>query len=278
MIDPSRLWVTEWIVCGFFAYLMVLAVTHHIARPSRLRVIRVGLACIALAVMLSQLRLSPVLEIAREWLPGIYLVEGYWLCGLFFQRPMRRMETWLLDVDRRILTMTRANRLLENGPRVVLEYFELTYLLVYPYVPLAFGLFCWLGQRGDADRFWTTSLLAGYGAYGLLPWIQTRPPRALEQHSPLDSRPLRFRRYNLTTLGHLSVQVNTFPSGHASMAIAAALVIASVDLRFGLALLVLAVSIVFATVLGRYHYVVDSVLGVVLGIAAWWIGLRVGQL
>ena len=59
------------------------------------------------------------------------------------------------------------------------------------------------------------------------------------------------------------------------MAVAAALTIASVDLGFGLALLVVAASITLATVLGRYHYTIDSVLGVLLGIAAWWVGLRV---
>ena len=275
MIDLSRLWITEWIVIGFFGYLIVLAIAHRIDRSSRLRVIRVGLVCIAFATMLSQLRLSPVLQIVREWVPGIYLVEGYWLCGAFFRRPMRRFEGWLMGIDTRLLSLTRTNRFLARGPRVVLEYFELTYLLVYPFVPAAFGLFCWLGHRGEADRFWATALIAGYGAYGVLPWIQTRPPRALEPTSPLDARGLRFRRYNLATLGRLSVQVNTFPSGHASMAVAAALTIASVDLGFGLALLVVAASITLATVLGRYHYTIDSVLGVLLGIAAWWVGLRV---
>ncbi len=275
MIDLSRLWVTEWIVCGFFVYLIVLAAFHRIDWPSRMRVARVGLVCIALATMLSQLRPSPLLQIVREWVPGIYLVEGYWLCGIFFQRPMHRLEGWLLRIDAWLLSLTRANSLFARGPRVVLEYFELTYLLVYPFVPAAFGLFCWLGHRADVDRFWATALISGYGAYGVLPWVQTRPPRTLEPRSPLDTRTLRFRRYNLATLGRLSVQVNTFPSGHASMAVAAALAIASVDLGFGLALLVLAVSITIATVLGRYHYAIDSVLGVLLGVAAWRIGLGV---
>ena len=70
MIDLSRLWITEWIVIGFFVYLIVLAIAHRIDRSSRLRVIRVGLVCIAFATMLSQLRLSPVLQIVREWVPA----------------------------------------------------------------------------------------------------------------------------------------------------------------------------------------------------------------
>ena len=39
--------------------------------------------------------------------------------------------------------------------------------------------------------------------------------------------------------------------------------------RAGAIYLLLAASITIATVLGRYHYVVDSVLGVLVAIVAW---------
>ena len=80
MIDVSRLWVTEWIVLGFFAYLILLARVFPLSSRQRLRVLAVGLVCAGLAVMLSQLRLSPILRVARDWLPAMYLLQGYWLC------------------------------------------------------------------------------------------------------------------------------------------------------------------------------------------------------
>ncbi len=274
MIDLSRLWVSEWIILGFFAYLILLSLLFRITPRRRGRIIAVGVVCISLSLILSQLCLSPVLLVTREWLPAVFLVQGYWLCGLLFRRPMIGFERWLLEMDETVFRRLKVHDLLERGPRVVLEYFELTYLLVYAFVPGCFGLLCWLGFRSAADNYWTALLVAGFGAYGMLPWIQTRPPRSLEPASPLDSRVLLFRRLNLSVLNQTSVQVNTFPSGHASTAIAAALVIAGVHLPLGIVLLVLASSIAVATVLGRYHYALDSILGAFLGGIGWWVGFR----
>ena len=267
MIDLSRLWVAEWVVCTFFGYLTLLAVRRILPVRHHVRVVAVAIVCIGLSLMLSKMRPSPTLQIVREWIPGIHLMQGYWLCGLFFRRPMT-------DVDRVLFRTLRGTEFLMRGPRLVLEYFEFTYLLAYPFVPASFAVLCWLGARADADRFWTSFLIAGFGAYGMLSWIQTRPPRTLERLGPADARGLIFRRLNLMVLDHASVQVNTFPSGHASVTFAAALVVFTVNTELGLAFSFVAASITIATVLGRYHYAIDSVVGLLLGVIAWWIGFH----
>ena len=221
--------------------------------------------------MMSQLRPSPSLRIVRDWVPSIYLLQGYWLCGLFFRRPMRGVEQRLLAFDRWLFDTTLLLRLVSRAPRVVTSYFELTYLLTYPFVPVSFGVFLGLGQRAQADNFWTAVLIASFGCYGMLPWIQTRPPRSVEGHPPLDARHLPIRRLNVAVLDKASVQVNTFPSGHAATAVAAALAVASTDPWIGAGFVVFAASIVVATVLGRYHYALDSILGLLVGIGAWWV-------
>ena len=91
----------------------------------------------------------------------------------------------------------------------------------------------------------------------------------------MGARGLFFRSLNLVVLRHASVQVNTFPSGHALVAIAGVLAVISVHTGVGLVLAVIAFSIAVATVLGRYHYAVDSILGILLGAGAWWIGFKV---
>jgi hypothetical protein len=274
MIELSRLWVTEWVAGVFFTYLTLLAVQRTLPVRHQLRVLAVAVVCTGLSLMLSQMQPSPVLQVIREWIPGIYLMQGYWLCGLFFQRPMTDIERRLIDVDRVLFRTLKGTEFLMRGPRVVLEYFELTYLLAYPFVPASFGVLCWLGARADADRFWTSLLIAGFGAYGMLPWIQTRPPRTFERRGPADTRGLFFRRLNVMVLDHASVQVNTFPSGHASVTFAAALAVSSVSTELGLTFGVVAASITIATVLGRYHYAVDSIVGLLLGSIAWWIGFH----
>ena len=69
-------------------------------------------------------------------------------------------------------------------------------------------------------------------------------------------------------LGRASIQVNTLPSGHAAGAVATALAVATVMPDAGAVFLVLALSIAMATVIGRYHYIVDSVLGIVVAMIA----------
>jgi hypothetical protein len=274
MIDPALLWTTEWIVCSFFTYLMVLGIRRPLPRRHRLRVLAISAACAWLAVMLSQLRLSPALQVLREWIPAVYLLQGYWLCGLFFERPMPGAERRLLAIDRWVFRQFRVTDLVARAPRAVLEYFELAYLFAYPFVPISFALFLFFGGRPAVDSFWATTLIAGYGAYGVLPWIQTRPPRTLEGTNSLDRR-LFFRKLNASVLHHASVQVNTFPSGHASVVVATAFAVATVSGAAGLAAGVVAGSITLATVLGRYHYTADSVIGVMLGVIAWWLGFHV---
>jgi membrane-associated phospholipid phosphatase len=79
------------------------------------------------------------------------------------------------------------------------------------------------------------------------------------------------RRFNEAVLKRGSIQVNTVPSGHAAGAVATALAVASAMPIAGVVFLVLAASIAIATVVGRYHYVVDSVLGVIVALGAWYL-------
>ena len=77
------------------------------------------------------------------------------------------------------------------------------------------------------------------------------------------------RQLNLVVLEHGSIQVNTLPSAHAAGAIALALVMVEALPAIGGVFLAIGIGITVATVLGRYHYLVDAVLGVVVAAVAW---------
>ena len=109
MIDISRLSATDWIVCEFFIYLMALSIRRSLPQRHRLRVLAVGTACAGLAVMLSQLRPFPVLQVLREWVPAVYLLQGYCICWLFFQRPTAGLERMEL-LEERGLFLRRLTR------------------------------------------------------------------------------------------------------------------------------------------------------------------------
>ena len=262
--------VSEWIVLGFFAYLIVLARLFPLSGRRRVRVLLVALVCAGLVGMLSQLRLQLPMRVARDWVPAIYLLQGYWSCGLFFERPMRAVETRLLRLDQRLFAFTRLPALVRRAPRALLELLELAYLCAYPFIPATLGLLYASGQRAEVDRFWTAVLIAAFGCYGMLPWLQTRPPRSIAPADPIDRRPVALRRLNIAVLDAGSIRVNTLPSGHAATALAAALT--GGELLPGLlpVLVAVALAIALATVVGRYHYALDTVLGLAVGVAAWW--------
>jgi membrane-associated phospholipid phosphatase len=246
------------VVLGYLSYLAVASWTRcDFAGARRPLLLAAAVAWGAFAVF-GRARLSPALAVL---LPSLVLLAGYRLSGLLFVRPDVRLERWLRSVDDRVLTQSGVLPWFQRSPRVVQEYFELSYLLVYLAVPAGATTLVGSGHADSVNRFWVVVLLAEFACYAMLPWLQTRPPRAIEAETP--SRVLA-RRLNLRIVGRASVQANTIPSGHAAGALATALAVASIMPVAGTVFLLLAASIAAATVLGRYHYVVDTVLGVLV--------------
>jgi hypothetical protein len=189
------------------------------------------------------------------WLLG-FLPLAYWMPAPLVGRPHERLEAWLLGVDRR----------LGLGPVTRAVPLELSYLLVYPFVPA--GLLAVLSGGGiSAERFWLGVLTAVLPCYGLLPLAATRPPRALLRPSAA-AAPHPVRHLNVRFLALFGNQWNTLPSGHAAGAVAVALLVWAAGSAFAPVAAALALGICVATISGRYHYVVDTVLGVALGLLA----------
>ena len=249
----------EWVALGYATYLAIVAVSDSRFRRARGATLFAAFAAwIVWAMSIGTMR-PPLVDLL---LPMPSLLVGYRLSGLFFIAPMRGVERWLMSVDERLVGQW------PTWPAIVRNYFELAYVLVYAVVPLG-AVTLALGGHADAvPRFWAVVLLAEFVSYGMLPWLQTRPPRAVEHNAPASSL---LRRFNLAVLSRGSIHVNTVPSGHAAGAVATALVVASVMPVAGAVFSLLAVSITIATIVGRYHYVVDALLGVIVAIAAWWL-------
>jgi hypothetical protein len=195
-------------------------------------------------------------ELLRSWWLLAFLPLAYWMPAPIVGRPHERLEAWLLRVDRAF----------GLGPVVPAFPLELSYLLVYPFVPA--GLLAVLDAGGiSADRFWLGVLLAVLPCYGLLPLAATRPPRALLVPSA-GSKPGLFRHLNVRFLALFGNQWNTLPSGHAAGSVAVAVLVWAAGSPFAPLTGMLAIGICIGTISGRYHYVVDTVLGVGLGLAA----------
>ena len=149
--------------------------------------------------------------ILRDWMPLVYILLGYWLPALLVTSTNEGFERRLLTLDHRWLGVENLRTISERTARPVIELLEFAYLFCYPMVPIGFACLSVAGLHEESDRFWTAVLAAVVGCYGVLPWLPTRPPRAIEGE-PVRSSAL-VRRVNLRVLGLASIQLNTFPMG-----------------------------------------------------------------
>jgi hypothetical protein len=205
---------------------------------------------------------------AVKWVvaPGLALLGTYRLSGAFFLGASPGFERWLLSIDEALLGRRRVLQAYSAAPAIVQETFELFYLLVYVVLPAGATVLLIGGHLAALGVYWTTVFSAEVACYAVLPWLQSRPPRAIE---PADRSGGAARDVNRWLLRHGSIKANTFPSAHAAGAVATALAVSSVMPAAGAVFAVIAVGITLATVLGRYHYAIDSLLGVVVAVASW---------
>jgi hypothetical protein len=262
----------EWIAIGYFTYLLVVALA--IKRFARARIAAFAGTVMCSVVLGAQAvsGLGPMIDrlTFAILVPMPVLLVGYWLSGLFFVSPMLRVERCLMAMDERLLRRGGILATYQASPRLVREFFEMAYVLVYPVIPAAVATLVLGGHPNALPRFWTVVLLAEFISYGVMPWLQTRPPRVIEDRMGMIHPPSALRRFNASVLDRGSIQANTVPSGHAAGAVATALAVVDVMPSAGVIFLVVASTIVAATVLGRYHYLIDSLLGIVVAVGAWY--------
>jgi membrane-associated phospholipid phosphatase len=129
---------------------------------------------------------------------------------------------------------------------------------------MSFGVVWAGGTDEDVGRFWIAVLLAGFACYGTLPWTAAWPPRVRSEQARRGLATI-----NLHVLRRVSHGFNTFPSGHVAVAVAASLAVTAVSPAAGATAGLVAASIAVAAVAGRYHYLVDVILGLLVGVLAW---------
>lgn len=225
---------------------------------------RAALCSAALAALILAITCTTAIGV-RVWLGHAYLVAGYWLPALLVTRgASSKFKEWLLRSD---LWWRRHGLTL---PGWLSHGMELSYLLCYLLVPWAFIVIWMYGDSADVDRFWTAVLAAGFVCYGTLPWLVASPPRTdvrLMPHTAINERS-SLRDANIFVLARVSHGHNTFPSGHVAVSVASALMVIPVSSLAGLTMIVVAAGIAAGAVAGRYHYGIDVLLGIGIGIAA----------
>jgi hypothetical protein len=254
----------NWEIASYamFVYTAILAGILRSPAPGRARALAGSAAGL---VVTAASALTPSNVLLHGWLlPPLPLLLAYWTSGFLFTAPMPRAEHALLQIDR----FLRLRAISSGAPRWTAEFLELSYAAVYALIPIALVLHVRFSAYPDYNRFWTVILVTDYVCFAMLPWIQTRPPRALEPGDPWRSS---LRIFNLRVLGAASIRVNTFPSGHAAEALAAALLVTNAPSTVVAWMMFNALAVPTGAVLGRYHYAADAFTGWLVALAVWMI-------
>ena len=219
---------------------------------------RIQTAALSITIALGILAAGRLSTDVRGWLGHLYLVAGYWIPALLVPADHRpgRFEAWLARGSE------HGRRLAHHLPSPIAAILELSYLLCYVLVPIAFVSVWTLGSVADVDRFWTAVLASGLICYGSLPWLISRPPRTLDGVQDITG----IRRINQFVLARVSHGLNTFPSGHVAVSLAAGLEVLAVSRPAGIVLVAIAALIAAGAVVGRYHYRLDVIVGAALGV------------
>jgi hypothetical protein len=244
----------------YFLYILFLAwVTPGLPGVARARAAGSSVAGLLLALTAG---LTELFWLRGLVLPPLVLLIAYRASGFLWRGPMFGIESALVETDRAL----QVPRIARRVPRPVAEFLELAYGGVYPLIPIALVLHLAFSANPDADHFWTVVLVTDYVCFGMLPLIQTRPPRSLEGGAPWRAS---LRRLNLNILNHASIGMNTMPSGHAAEALAAALLVLDTPPAIVTWMFFNAAAISAGAVFGRYHYALDALAGWLVAVGVW---------
>ncbi len=245
-----------------------------------------ALVCGTLAVSRARnfFRGSAPWRAVQDWLPLPLVVLAYRQMDLpasqAAQRQFGERVLWLDDI---VLSRVGLGEAVRAGGPAVAGAFELVYAMTY-LVPVAAVAMLYLsGRRDRVPRFHYTFLAGTLAAYALLPLFPSESPRLLfPTHWPPPDTSLRL--VNIWVLDHADIHRSVCPSGHVAAACSAALgmqVALPERTRYAAVLGTMAAVIAAATVVGRYHFVVDVVAGIAVSAVAWRVTsavLRLGEM
>ena len=245
------------IAIGYFVLLAVAALVRPLPAARRALIVS---AAAAMSAAISFV--SGATGALRDWFPIVIVLVAYYLSGLLFVRPSNTAEEWLMSWDRRLLG--EPARAFAAWPAWLLNALDVLYLFTFLTVPAGLAALFLAGEMRLADRYWAivmTSLLICYAGAA---FIQTRPPRTLERLHERSTR--RMQRAAFHAVEKVSIGVNTIPSGHVAAPLAIALALMEPLPVVAGAFFAFAIIITAACITGRYHFVVDCVLGAIVAV------------
>jgi membrane-associated phospholipid phosphatase len=258
---------SEWLLIGYFSYVALIS-------ASRLPLVALLLAVALVAVLAyAESRASrEFFSIARDWAPLALTLVAYremdWFTPLAWDH---HLEFRWIEWDRSLLDTWGMQPAIESMGALLPSYLEFCYLLVYAVGPFTVAVLYLERRRDRVNQVLFLYLLGTLLAYALFPYFPSQPPRTLFAGSDLPNVTTALRRFNLWIVNGYGIHSSVFPSAHVSSAFSAgwALLLYLPDRkRYGVGMLIYAMSVAVGAVYGRYHYGVDVLAGFGVSVVA----------
>jgi membrane-associated phospholipid phosphatase len=264
---------SEWIQAGFAIILALAAWIRPLT--TRRRVVVAILAAVAVLIVLlgrfSVYVLAPrQASVLRDWLPIALMLVPYWQTGQFFNGPNPKIQSWLVESDRRLAKLLHREALtFGHYTRLSMEW---AYSLCYG-LPLAgLAVLYAAGMRRYTLTYWPIVLVPTNLCYALTPLVPALPPRDISGKASAAGARTKSRVFNLWLQQYASIHAISFPSAHVACALAISFVLLHYVPIVGVVFLFIAIWIGVAAIVGGYHYAIDVWLGAAVALivlAAW---------
>lgn len=263
----------ERLILLYFSYVTLRGMLLPAALPMTLAGLVIGALSVVALCLVEARHPRRWLTITRHWALMALILPAYWVLETVSGQPLELLQWSWLAWDRYLLDTAGLRLAIESagtaGPLVL----ETAYLLLYAIPPVSLGLVYAVAGRESAERYLLVLMLGTLAAYAVIPVVPVISPRIAFPGADLPYSGSVPRTINIWMLDHLDNAVTVFPSGHVAVAFSSAFGLLRV-MRNRPAIwapaFVLATLVYVATVYGRYHYVVDGLMSIVIAAAAWW--------
>jgi membrane-associated phospholipid phosphatase len=159
--------------------------------------------------------------------------------------------------------------------RAVSEYAHLSYLIYSTLIPLV-GLPLYLTRRRAEFRMFTTTVITTFATCYLV-FIAFPVLGPFHHFGPIDpaAKHSYFAILSDRMLHRASAEGTAFPSSHVAAAVVVWAMCRRLMPRLSRFVLIVATGIFFGTVYGGFHYGVDALAGLIVGLAFGWLGPRI---
>ena len=261
---------SDWITTLYLAVsgAFILIFHRNLARWYIFLLIHIAAILGILSLHFIHATLSPLLQFVRDWYALATILLFYWgvkpLTQMVFQGMFDdRIVRW----ENRLFNGQPSTYLSERLPSITLsECLHLCYLSYY-FIPVFLPAMLYF--RGEREAFFET-LFAELFTFNLcLIWYIFMPVAGPRYFAEKIKEPLSngfLCRLTHALLTRASTKGTAFPSSHSALAIVVLLCATRYDLVSFVILFPFCTGLVVGTVYGRFHYALDAVVGVLLGV------------